>query len=174
MTIKTVPQIYVACISAYNSGYLHGEWIDATQDVEMIQKEIAEILADSPVTNSEEWAIHDYDGFGELSNALGEYPNLEEVVQLARLIEENGEIVIKLYLHCSDIKRTIQRLEEDYIGVYKDLAEYAEEITRDTSDVPDKLQYYINWDEMGEDMEINGEIISFYVGYEEVHVFHNN
>jgi antirestriction protein len=27
---ENVPQIYVACLSAYNSGYLHGMWIEAT------------------------------------------------------------------------------------------------------------------------------------------------
>ncbi|WP_447531297.1 antirestriction protein ArdA, partial [Legionella pneumophila] len=25
------PQIYVACLAAYNNGIVHGEWIDATQ-----------------------------------------------------------------------------------------------------------------------------------------------
>ena len=25
------PRIYVACLAAYNNGYLHGAWIDADQ-----------------------------------------------------------------------------------------------------------------------------------------------
>lgn len=32
----TPKKIYVACLAAYNNGYLHGEWIDATQDVDSI------------------------------------------------------------------------------------------------------------------------------------------
>lgn len=26
---NTKPRIYAACLAAYNSGYLHGAWIDA-------------------------------------------------------------------------------------------------------------------------------------------------
>lgn len=42
-------QIYVACLSAYNNGYLHGAWIDATQDENDILTEIQTMLAASPV-----------------------------------------------------------------------------------------------------------------------------
>ena len=28
------PRIYVACLAAYNNGYLHGVWIDADQDAD--------------------------------------------------------------------------------------------------------------------------------------------
>ena len=30
-------RIYVADLAAYNAGYLHGVWIDASQDLEDIQ-----------------------------------------------------------------------------------------------------------------------------------------
>jgi Antirestriction protein (ArdA) len=30
-TLITEPRIYVACLAAYNNGYLHGAWIDAIQ-----------------------------------------------------------------------------------------------------------------------------------------------
>ena len=61
-------QIYVACLSAYNHGYLHGEWIDAAQDEDGIMAEICTILAASPVIElygevPEEWAIHCHEGF---------------------------------------------------------------------------------------------------------------
>ncbi|MCE3238388.1 MAG: antirestriction protein [Gammaproteobacteria bacterium] len=41
-------QIYVACLASYNNGILHGAWIDATQDVELIHSEIKIILEKSP------------------------------------------------------------------------------------------------------------------------------
>ncbi len=52
------PQIYVVCLAAYNNGILHGEWIDATQDVSTIYDEIHEMLAKSPIEDAEEFAIH--------------------------------------------------------------------------------------------------------------------
>ena len=63
--MSEVCQIYVACLSSYVHGHLHGEWIDATQDEEGILAEIHTMLAASPVTElygevAEEFAIHSY------------------------------------------------------------------------------------------------------------------
>ena len=60
---STEPRIYVACLSAYNNGHLHGRWIRAAQDPELIYDEIYQMLATSPSPQAEEWAIHDYEGF---------------------------------------------------------------------------------------------------------------
>ncbi|MCT8003625.1 antirestriction protein ArdA [Sphingomonas sanguinis] len=57
----STPRIYVACLAAYNNGYLHGTWIDADQDADQIRDEIAAMLARSPVEDAEEYAIHDYE-----------------------------------------------------------------------------------------------------------------
>jgi len=58
-------KIYVACLAAYNNGYLHGEWIDATQELSDIYDQVNAMLKASPVEEeAEEYAIHDYEGFG--------------------------------------------------------------------------------------------------------------
>ena len=53
------------------------------------------------------------------------------------------------------------------------MAEFAEQITEDTTDIPASLQYYIDYDAMGRDLEIN-DIIAIELGYEQIHVFWNN
>jgi antirestriction protein len=63
LTTKFEPRIYVACLAAYNNGYLHGVWIDAAQEPWSIYDEVKAMLAASPVAGAEEWAIHDYEGF---------------------------------------------------------------------------------------------------------------
>lgn len=50
-TDSTSPRIYVACLAAYNSGTLHGEWIDAAQDVGEIEDEVMAMLRASPYPN---------------------------------------------------------------------------------------------------------------------------
>ncbi len=45
-------RIYVACLAAYNSGYLHGVWIDATADIDDIQDQINSMLESSPVEDA--------------------------------------------------------------------------------------------------------------------------
>ena len=51
-------RIYVACLAAYNNGYLHGRWIDATLGESHIWDETRAMLAASPIEEAEEWAIH--------------------------------------------------------------------------------------------------------------------
>jgi len=44
-------RIYVACLASYNSGILHGRWIEATADVDEMQEEIDAMLRESPCPN---------------------------------------------------------------------------------------------------------------------------
>jgi len=76
-TITDTPRIYVACLAAYNAGILHGEWIGLDQDIDDIWSEIRNMPSSSPEPYAEEWAIHDYDGFGGFH--LSEYEGIERV-----------------------------------------------------------------------------------------------
>jgi antirestriction protein len=82
------PRIYVACLAAYNNGQLHGQWIDASQSADDIYTQIASVLKSSPQVGAEEWAVHDYEGFGGIH--MNEWPDIERVAALARLIEDHG------------------------------------------------------------------------------------
>jgi len=44
-------KFYAADLAAYNSGFLHGAWIDADSDVDAMQESIAKLLATSPCPN---------------------------------------------------------------------------------------------------------------------------
>jgi len=72
------PSIYVACLASYNNGILYGQWIRVDQELSMIQDEIQRLLAESPIEEAEEYALHDYEGFGSIN--LSEYEDLETVV----------------------------------------------------------------------------------------------
>lgn len=82
-------RIYVACLAAYINGKLHGVWIDATDNIDDIQDRINEMLESSPEEDAEEWAIHDYEGYG--SYRLSEYEGIESAHEVACFIEEHGE-----------------------------------------------------------------------------------
>jgi antirestriction protein len=57
-----------------------------------------------------------------------------------------------------------------YAGVYKSLAEFTEELTEQTTPIPESLQYYIDYDRMARDLEVN-EVFTVELGYEEIHIF---
>ena len=60
------PKIYAASLSDYNAGVLHGAWIRADQDEDKIEEAITAMLERSSQPGAEEWAIHDYEGFGSI------------------------------------------------------------------------------------------------------------
>ncbi len=163
-------RIYVADLAAYNNGKLHGVWIDATQDINDIQDQINAMLAESPEGFAEEYAIHDYEGFGGYS--VSEYEGIQSLHEIACFIEEHpdlaGELLSHFGGHLEDARKA---MEENYSGCYKSLADYAEQLTEDTSQIPENLAYYIDYERMGRDMDLSGDIYTIETAYEEVHVF---
>ena len=65
----TETKIYVADLAAYNSGVLHGVWLDASEDMDYIQDKVNDMLKRSHVHDAEELAIYDYEGFAGRSVA---------------------------------------------------------------------------------------------------------
>lgn len=163
-------RIYVADLAAYNNGRLHGVWIDATEEMDDIWAQVNQMLKSSPEGFAEEYAIHDYEGFGGYS--LSEYEGLESAHNVAVFIEEHGEIAGELLNNFGgDLEDAKKAIEENYSGCYKSLADYAEELTEQTAEVPENLAFYIDYQRMGRDMELGGDVYTIETGYEEVHVF---
>lgn len=165
----TQPKIYVACLASYNNGCLHGCWIDATLDVNDMQDEINAMLKASPEEGAEEWAIHDFEGFG--SYRLSEYEGLESVHEVASFIEEHGDLGAELLSYYGDVDEARKAIEESYCGCHTSVADYAQELTEDTGDIPKHLEMYIDYERMGRDMELSGDIFTIEMGYQEVHIF---
>ena len=163
-------RIYVADLVAYNAGHLHGVWIDASEDINDIWEQIKTMLANSPVENSEEHAIHDYEGFG--GYALTEYAGIETAHEVACFIAEYPGFGGELLNHFGgDLEEAKTAAEENYCGCYKALADYAQELTEETTQIPENLTYYIDYERMGRDVEMSGDIFTLGTGFETVHVF---
>jgi antirestriction protein len=169
----TTPSIYIADLSAYNNGRLHGVWVDATDGLNEISDQVKAMLKASPEPMAEEYAIHDYEGFG--SYKVSEYEGLEEVHGIAVFIEEHGALGAEVLDYaCGDMEQAEKSLTESYNGEYKSVADFSEQLTEDTSSVPEHLQYYIDYEKMGRDMELSGDIFTIETGFEEVHIFWNH
>lgn len=146
----TRPRIYVASLSDYNAAIPHGAWIDANQEVEAIEEQVQMMLSASPQPLAEEYAIHDYEGFGPLQ--LSEYENLATVAELAGGITSHGAAFAHWanYVGPSN-PHDLRRFEDAYLGRWQSLERYAEELLEDLGiDVdslgPEQLQPYIRFD----------------------------
>lgn len=166
------PRVYVACLAAYNGGWLHGRWISAGHGTEYLWEETRDMLAESPEPDAEEHAIHDYEGFEGCT--ISEYASFETVCALADFVAQHGRLGAKLYRHFGDSLDEARAALDEHAGEYRSLADFAEEITRETGpEIPPALQYYIDWEAMGRDMELNGDVFTITLGFDEVHAFWN-
>lgn len=167
------PRIYVACLAAYNSGYLHGAWIDATQEPWSIYDDVKAMLTASPIAGAEEFAIHDYEGFGEVR--IEEYTGLEQVSALASFIAEHGAVgAAVLDYYSGDLDEAQEAMRDRYMGSHASLADYVQELTEESTAIPHALRYYIDYQAMARDAEISGDLFTVSTAWDVVHVFAGN
>ena len=170
MNMSEEIRIYVADLAAYNNGVLHGVWIDATDDLDTIQDQINAMLKATPIDEvAEEYAIHDYEGFG--GYRVSEYEGIEQIHEIACLIGEYPDVGGELLDYYSDVDEARKAMEENYCGCHKSVADYAQDLTEQTGDIPKHLECYIDYSRMGYDMEVGGDIFTIETGHEEVHIF---
>lgn len=170
-TIQTEqPRIYVACLAAFNNGILHGAWIDAAQEPWSIYDAVKAMLAASPVAGAEEWAIHDYEGFG--GARIEEYASFEHVSELASFIADHGDIGAALLEHFGgDLEEAQEAISDRYMGHHASLADYMQDMTEKTTTIPPSLSCYIDYQAMARDAEINGDLFTVHTAFDVVHVF---
>ena len=149
-TTNDTPRVWIACLASYNDGILHGEWIDAV-DADEIREGIERVLKTSPTPGAEEWAIHDHEGFGSMSD---KHPDIDELAELGAAIEEHGE-AYRLYAdYIGEDYTTVEKFEEDYCGEYDSETAYAEELFDEqyANHIPDHLANYIDYEAFARDL----------------------
>lgn len=163
-------RIYVADLAAYNAGYLHGQWIDATQGEDAMWEEINAMLAHTPLKHevAEGIAIHDYEGFGKLD--LYEYTSIQKVTEYATFIQEHGKLGSALLAEF-DLDEAREMLTDRYLGEYGRVLEYAEQLLNECYDIPPYLENYIDYERFARDLELGGDIESYETNFGEVHIF---
>lgn len=169
------PQIYVACLSAYNNGKLHGMWIDCTQEASEIQEDIEWMLSWSPCRNyeaCEEWAIHDYQNWHGIH--IDEYEDIEKLTELAQALSEYGAAYATYYEYQGS-EASAEDFQEHYYGQYETEEDFVYDQLEEQG-VFKKLEemgipsLYLNLEAIARDWFID----SFYSaeeGYRKVHIF---
>lgn len=151
------PQIYVASLSDYNAGRLHGVWLDANHDIEDLQTGIDSMLAASSEPNAEEYAIHDYEEWGPVH--LDEYTSLDVISRVAKGLALHGAA----FGHWAEYVRfgedDMDRFEDVYQGCWDSLAAWAEDVVDDLGEgtldvITEWLRPYvsIDFEQLGNDM----------------------
>lgn len=163
-------RIYAACLAAYNSGRLHGVWIDCDgKDADEIQEAISAMLEASPEPDAEEWAIHDFECPDQLRSAFGECMGLERVQVMAELAEMIGRgdhyaagigLALEVMAPGHDAADVESWIDDAYLGESRyGPAGWAEESLEDQGmfqDVPEQLRTYFDFEAYARDCGFDG------------------
>lgn len=112
------------------------------------------MLAKSPIEQAEEWAIHDYEGFGSIS--LSEYEGLETIASYSEFLIEHGELgqaIIADY----GLDEAQTMMEDHYHGSYDSEIDFARYVLEEyhCNPIPDDWQCYFDYEAFARDLFIN-------------------
>lgn len=163
--------IYVASLSDYNNGNLHGVWVELSSDVDEMFVPIKAMLKESKYPDTfdendeltaEEYAIHDYDA----PFKIGEYTSLKELAKIVAFIEDNEEngykeeIIAAVidYIGIDDLDDAETLLENSH-GVYDSFKEYAEQYADECLAIPENIQSYFDYHAFARDLALDFTVI---------------
>ena len=141
------PRIFVICIACYNMKVFYGRWIDVSQDIKIINREINSMLSTSPAENAQEWAIYACGGFGSLK--MGKDEDIEQIRPQVFFIATYGELSLKLLEYFDDNFELAQEaMEKHYQGKFGNELEFAEKLLDKESAylIPDFVKLYIDYE----------------------------
>src|SRR6185312_12941915 len=100
----------------------------------------------SPSENSEEFAIHDFEGFG--NTTIDEYESINDVASFANFIAKHGELGAELLSHYPIIEEAEKILDENYHGAYDSEVDFARALFDEFYDdaIPENLKCYVDYD----------------------------
>jgi len=177
MTVNATdtPRAWVGCLGCYNEGKLIGKWLDDPD-------EIREYVCPQPKTiynlHEELWVM-DHECAPWLT---GECSPSEFADKAEAWIEATGNIdadVLAAYIdnmgaNYVDWDTLEADVNEAYAGEYEDLADFAYRLAEDTGDLPEgSYANYIDWEAVGRDLRLGGDVWIHEVGYKSTHVFWN-
>lgn len=156
-TEVTTPRIYVASLSDYNAGRLHGAWIDAAQTAEAIAQDVQDMLAASSESGAEEWAIHDFEGFEGIE--LSQWESFDKIAELARKVEIHGN-AFSGFLALFGTDADPDTFDDLYAGEWDSVEDYAWDLIDAgvLGEIPESLAPYIDVKAFARDLEIGGDI----------------
>ena len=166
---------YITNLGRYNEGVLAYKLISFPISDEELNEALKEIgckyVDENGVVHNplyEEYFFSDWEC--EIPFDFGEYPNISEVNDIAERVEalpkhEQEVLEVILEEHTSNIDEALRIVENDRYITWWDcdcMADVAERMAAefgDLNDVPERLQYYIDYEAWGRDLDLEGTFL---------------
>lgn len=124
--------------------------------LDTINKQIFDMLAKSPEGFAEEYAIHDYENFGNY--CIEEYSSVDTLHEVAKFIVEHEDIAQAALAYAQDLEDAKDMVENRYHGCYDSERQFAEELYTSCYEIPKHLEYYIDYERIARDLFVNDYI----------------
>lgn len=161
--------IFITNLAKYNAGELFGEWVDLPLDDDELEEKMHQI-ADNGTDCDDELFITDY----EAPFKIDEYDSIEKINEKAQRIDdldEEEQDVLEAYLddvsdNFDEALRVVENGDYTIYGSCDTVEELAEEFVDNGcyGEVPDGLRFYIDYDAIARDMEMNGTYVESNMG----------
>lgn len=163
-----VPHVYVESTIDAELGQLHGAWLDAAREPEVILADIRAMLAASSVPGAAAFTIREAEGFGLFD--VGRDDSIDLVSQVARGIKEHGLAYSAWAKFNEDDPRLFDQFTAAYRGHFESLDAYVrhrleplqlEELLKRA--LPSGLDEFvsIDYDAIGEQLFARGDVAVF-------------
>lgn len=161
------PRIYVASLSDYNAGTLHGTWIDLEPDMsaDEIMEQIESMLADSNEPYAEEWAIHDH----EDCSFFGEYASLADIEAFCEVWNGYNLDVIKAIADNNSFTEALDIVAEERYTIWASRDDIIDSWI-EMMEVPEHVSFYLDEQAIWRDLSMDCTYIELDDGcYIELH-----
>lgn len=148
-------QIYVVNLGKYTEGEETGAWFNVPVNMEELKEKLG--LNEE----YEEYAIHDYD----LPFEISEHEPIEEINRRCRMLESVPENMLGdlkdiqdvFFISFDEMMESLENIHF-YEGLENmtDLARYLIEECELWGEIPEKFKFYINYEAIGRDLDIDG------------------
>lgn len=148
---------YITNLGKYNEGCLVGKWIDFPIDEDDFTSEL-ESIGVKENTMYEEWFITDYDcSLFDMYDAFGEYPNIDDINEVAEALEGHESEFTALMEVCS-YTDALKYLESENYTFYEGMAmeDVAYEIVEECYNLPEIAQRYFDYAAFARDLSFDG------------------
>jgi antirestriction protein len=175
--IKMDMKIFVSNLSAYNNGKVVGEWIELPLDEDELQEKIDAILEswNDGISLSEEFAIHDYELPFKVSENEDVFKINEKCEKLSNVDHLDEWLVEAILENFHDSDEAFEIIENEEFRIYNncsDMSEVAYQVYDENgmlAEIEKVLSsFYVDWDAIGRDMEIEGTFIQAGRNYIEI------
>jgi antirestriction protein len=173
---RTEPAAWVGCLGCYNSGNLVGRWMTNPDEIRAYRCPRPVTIYDS----HEELWVFDHENLPGLTGECSPSEFADRAEKWVELIEDRDETVVTAYIDNIGIDYvdwdTIgDDIDDRYAGEFEDLADYAYRLAEDSGDLPTgTYANYVDWEAVGRDYRLSGDVWIHEAGYKSTHVFRSN